>query len=157
MPVYAQSDGCARSGATCDVIIPLCASRTEDMGTVQTQVANTDDGPVLEMRYDLDEGYERDETHPYVGKTRPEKLASNPGQFPFSSTYMPGVSGDRYLIDFDETCAYEVTGGRSGNGRGRGRGRKRASTKTTEAADRRRERSPRHTARESHPVGVRCV
>jgi LruC domain-containing protein len=116
MPVYAQSDGCACSDATCDVIVPLCAAQTEDVGTVQTQVINTDDGLVLEVRYDLDDGYELDETHLYVGKTCPEELASNPGQFPFSETYDMGVSGDRYLINFDGICEYEIKGG----GRGRG-------------------------------------
>lgn len=116
MPVYAQSDGCACSDATCDVTVPLCAAQTEDVGTVQTQVINTDDGLVLEVRYDLDDGYELDETHLYVGKTCPEELSSAPGQFPFSNTYGSGVSGDRYLINFDDVCEYEVKGG----GRGRG-------------------------------------
>jgi LruC domain-containing protein len=121
MPVYAQSNGngCACSEATCDVTVPLCAAQTEDVGTVQTQVINTEDGLVLEVRYDLDEGYELGETHLYVGKTCPEELTSAPGQFPFSDYYSSGVTGDRYLINFDDICEYEVKGG-NGNGRGRG-------------------------------------
>jgi hypothetical protein len=121
VPVAAQSDGCACSDATCDVTVPLCAGQTMDVGSVQAQVINTEDGLVLEVRYDLDEGYELDETHLYVGKTCPEELSSAPGQFPFSEMYSSGVSGDRYLIGFDDICEYEIKG-RGGNGRGRGRG-----------------------------------
>jgi len=119
MPVSAQSNGngCTCSEATCDVTVPLCAAQTEDVGTVQTQVINSDGGLVLEVRYDLDDGYELDETHLYAGKTCPEELSSAPGQFPFSETYRSGVSSDRYQINFDDICEYEIKGG---NGRGRG-------------------------------------
>jgi len=120
LPVRAQSDGCGCSDATCDVTVPLCAAQTEDVGTVQTQVINTDDGLVLEVRYTLNDGYELDETHLYVGKTCPEELSSAPGQFPLSNTYGSGVSGDRYLINFDDICEYEIKSGGNGNGRGRG-------------------------------------
>jgi len=73
--------------------LPLMAGQNYGVGTVTVW----NDDANLYVEYDIpDNGWEMTETHLYVGKDPPPKLA--PGKFPYQHDPLPNVTTDQYTI-----------------------------------------------------------